>query len=235
METKLLPVYDLGYKKHARSYANRSRYLRNKKGVDEIARDFQHQLRIFEKNILNWFSQLTDSKAERILRYKTDPGVLKYQEIDFIAQDKTDNLTFCELKLKSHYKSSMNQKESGLYQLTTTTQVAKSQYNIRGSLAICIDMSFLYEGNTTDQDGNYILIEDLPQYFKADSEKVIWINIKDVLAVGLVEGWIVQEEVTELVEAYLLVKNPFLYLPDEIPIPTNNPFSTLRHKMSASN
>ncbi len=227
METQLVSVRDLGYMRHNRGYANRYRHARRNQRVDTLARDFQKHLRLVERELVGWFSRLTNAKSERILRYKSSQGILKYQEIDFIAESEL-GLKFCELKLKKKFSASLSDKESGLNQLRTTTKVASSKYNLNGSLAICIDMSFLYEGKSSECE-NFVLVEELGDYFKRNGgDELIWVNIKDILPIALMEGWLTQESVDELRDTYKTMNNPMSILPEANTIPLNTPFANLR-------
>ncbi|MDN3616766.1 hypothetical protein ACFFUS_10520 [Vibrio gallaecicus] len=196
METQLISVNDLGYMRHNRAYANRYRHTRRNQGVDTVAREFHKQLMLVERDITQWFTRLINSKNERILRYKSSNGMLKYQEIDFIAENEF-GLKFCELKLN-------------------------------GSLAICIDMTFLYTG-LESEGRNFTDVAVLSDYFQQKGENNhIWLDIKDVLSVALQEGWFTSERVEEIRELHEVMNNPMEMLPEVHEIPLNNPFAQLQ-------
>ncbi|MFH0287474.1 hypothetical protein ACGRSR_07435 [Vibrio owensii] len=227
METRLISVNDLGYMRHNRIHANRYRYARRDKAVDTVAREFHKQLMLVERDLTQWFSQLVSSKSERILRYKSSNGVLKYQEIDFIAENEF-GLKFCELKFKERFSEVLSERSSGIAQLKATTEAASSVYELNGSLAICIDMSFLYTGK--DSEGqNFTNVAELPDHFKREGEgEYIWLDIKDVLVVALREGWFTQERVEEIRELYEMMYNPMAMMPKVHQIPLNSPFAQLQ-------
>lgn len=141
METQLISVNDLGFMRHNRIHAKRYRSARRNQAVNTIAREFHRQLMLIERDITQWFGRLVNSKSERILRYKSFNGTLKYQEIDFIAENEF-GLKFCELKLKERFNEVLSERSSGIAQLNTTMKAASSVYQLNGSLAICIDMTF---------------------------------------------------------------------------------------------
>lgn len=227
METQLISVQDLGYMRHNRMHANRYRNARRTRSVDAVAREFQKLLMLVERDITEWFGRLANAKSERILRYKSKNGALKYQEIDFIAESEY-GLKFCELKLKETYKESLNNRSSGVAQLKTTTEAASSVYPLNGSLAICIDMTFLYTGEESKGQG-FAEIDNLPDYFQQKGEdEHIWLNVKDVLPVALREGWFTQNRIEEIREVYEMIHNPMSMLPEVQQIPLNNPFAQLQ-------
>ncbi|WP_261874638.1 hypothetical protein [Vibrio rarus] len=230
METKLLSVQDLGYKRHNRIHALRHRQIRGKSSYT-IAREFSQNLQLMEHDILKFFGLLTRSKKERILRYRATNGTIKYQEIDFIAE--SDNgLKFCELKLKSQFKQKMNNKESGRYQLHSTTQAAQPKYMINGALSICVDMEYLYEGTNSNQNTHYSSISELKDHLeKRNVEELIWLNIKDILDIGLSNGWLSKYRICELRESHQIMHNPMLDMPPAHIIPQNTPFALLRQNM----
>lgn len=227
METRLISVNDLGYMRHNRIHANRYRYARRDKAVDTVAREFHKQLMLVERDLTQWFSQLVNSKSERILRYKSSNGVLKYQEIDFIAENEF-GLKFCELKFKERFSEVLSERSSGIAQLKATTEAASSVYELNGSLAICIDMSFLYTGK--DSEGqNFTNVAALSECFKRKDEcEHIWLDIKDVLVVVLREGWCTHERIEEIRELYEMMNNPMSVMPETHEIPLNNPFAQLQ-------
>lgn len=227
METQLISVNDLGYMRHNRAYANRYRHSRRNQGVDTLARDFYKHLMLVERDITCWFSRLVNSKSERILRYKSSNGALKYQEIDFIAENEF-GLKFCELKLKERFSETLSERSSGIAQLKATTEAASSVYELNGSLAICIDMSFIYTGE--DRVGrNFTNVAELPDHFEREGEgEYIWLDIKDVLVVALREGWFTQERVEEIRELYEMMYNPMAMMPKVHQIPLNSPFAQLQ-------
>ncbi|MFS1460783.1 hypothetical protein BCU40_006075 [Vibrio lentus] len=227
METQLISVNDLGYMRHNRAYANRYRHTRRNQGVDTVAREFHKQLMLVERDITQWFARLINSKNERILRYKSSNGMLKYQEIDFIAENEF-GLKFCELKLKERFKESLSERSSGIAQLNTTMKVASSVYQLNGSLAICIDMTFLYTG-LESEGRNFTDVAVLPNYFQQKGENnYIWLDIKDVLSVALQEGLFTSERIEEIRELHEVMNNPLEMLPEVYEIPLNNPFSQLQ-------
>lgn len=234
METQLLSVQDLGYKRRNRHYANCYRSARRNHAIDTLARDFFRELVLLEHDITAWFSRLTQAKEERILRYRANNGILKYQEIDFIAESE-NGLKFCELKLKSVYKDEMSEKSCGIKQLKTTTRFADSRYCLNGSLAICVDMSSVYGAENDKVGKNYCSLIDLANEFVQHSEnKLIWLNFEDIAECALTEGWLTEERITDLEESYRVMKKPMEYIPEINTIPLNNPFSELRHQLLAS-
>lgn len=234
METQLIAVNDLGYMRHNRAHANRYRHSNRSKRIDSVAREFQKLLMLLERDVIAWFGRLTTSKSERVLRYKSEQGVLKYQEIDFIAESR-HGLKFCELKFKDKYSESLSQRASGLAQLATTTTVAKSSYELNGSLAICVDMTFLYKGEPSKGQG-FSSLHELPLHLESVStignsrEHVrghIWLDIKDILSVALSEGWMTVGRMNEFREVYETLNNPMARMPQPHQIPLNSPFSAL--------
>ncbi|MBE8127750.1 hypothetical protein [Photobacterium damselae] len=234
METQLLSVQYLGYKRHSRHYANYYRSSRRHYTVDTLARDFFRELVLLEHDITTWFSRLTQAKEERILRYRDKNGVLKYQEIDFISESE-NGLKFCELKLKSVYKDEMSEKSCGIKQLKTTIQVAVPRYHLNGSLAICVDMSSVYEIENDKLGKNYCSLKDLENEFEQNSgNKLIWLNFEDITECAFTEGWLTEERITDLQEAYRMMKNPMEYIPEINSIPLNKPFCDLKHQLLVS-
>lgn len=233
METQLISTQDLGYLRHNRAYANRHRNERRSHVVNPAAREFHKLLALLERDLIGWFGRLTNSKHERILRYKSSQGVFKYQEIDFIAEND-DGLKFCELKLKTAFKPNMTDKESGYAQLNTTMEVASTSYALNGSLAICVDMEFLYTGKSVEST-NYTSIEDLKVYLKASGKhELVWLDVQEILTLALSEGWFTYDRIDELREVYEMLNNPMSMLPESNVIPLNTPFAMLRTHVLAA-
>lgn len=227
METRLLLPNDPGYIRHCSIKANRRRHGQRTERIDTLAREQHKQLMMLEHVIIEWFSRLTPSKNERVLRYKSSNGVLKYREIDFIAESSA-GLKFCELKLKQKFKAVLSDKASGLAQLTVTTEAATPIYSLNGSLAINIDMTYLYTGESSLGTG-FTKVSELRKYFQSDSVgEHIWLDIEDIFPIALAEGWITQEMITDVREVYELIQNPMDVILGFGEIPVNNPFAMLR-------
>lgn len=227
METQLLLPNDLGYIRYCSIKANRRRQGQRTESIDTLAREQHKQLMTLERVIIEWFGRLTPSKNERILRYKSSNGVLKYQEIDFIAESSA-GLKFCELKLKQKFKTKLNDKSSGLAQLAVTTGVAEPIYPLHGSLAINIDMSYLYTGASSSGAG-FTKVSEFREHFKSDVVgEHIWLDIEEILPILLAEGWITSSQITDIREVYELMQNPMNITFGSEEIPLNNPFGMLR-------
>ena len=222
-DIKLIPVTSPAYIANNRFYGRQ--YRNNRKGIkkDTFSCSYNDHLRKWEVVMQRVFSLLTQQSDDRILRYCDERNIPRYKEIDFVSQLENGSRIFCELKLKAQFKDDLKDKSSGWTQLNKSLKIATHQYNNLSGLAICIDMSSVYQTEPASDYEVYGTIKTLKDALNIPSEKqTLWIDARVICAFAIEHNLLVASDIAEMKEAYNEFKNPLSVLPELSAMQNNN-------------
>ncbi len=188
-----------------------SNFYNKNKTKDPFEQDYNKALLKWESVALEILSGLCTVNTKRILKYSSKSSGTQYREIDLISQQDNFSLVFCELKLKSTFKEKQSNKRSGWHQLIKSIEIASTDYNVIGGVAINIDLSEIYGiKSQNNAPTSYSNIQEVSRLLKCPGEEkhVVWLDGNEFFNTAVQLGLLKSHDLEMMGQLYREYKNP---------------------------
>jgi len=249
---ELVEVDDRGYRAWARQNATVRRNLQSSATqtdpkLQSLDRDINNQHMLWEGALRKLLNLHFSEHTKRILKFRSQEGMISYREIDYIAE-MDNSLLFCEIKSKTIATGRKVEAsyKSGWKQVCTSHAIAKQKYSLLCPLLIIVDMSFVFgvEYSQYEKRPDYLSFsESIDQFkdlnvfasdnyfYKGDPISLFWLNSKDIFKIAKENNILTDSDVVrfrDLFNQRIVEQNrETLLFSSEEDIKINNPFSVL--------
>jgi len=202
---ELVEVDDLGYRAWARQKATVKKSLQSSATqtnpkLQSLNREINNQHMLWEGALRKLLNLHFSEHTKRILKFRSQQGMISYREIDYIAE-MDNSLLFCEIKSKTIAtgRNVAASYKSGWKQVRTSHAIAKQKYSLLRPLLIIVDMSFVFgvdyseEGKRPDylsfsefidQFENLNVFASDNYFYKGDPISLFWLNSKNIFEIA---------------------------------------------------
>jgi hypothetical protein len=122
---------------------------------------------------------------------------------------------------------------SGWEQLNKSILIASEKFNIVGGLSICVDMSYIYDLENSEEKPTYCIFRNIPNYFLSPSldENIMWLSSKEIAELAVEFNLSTNFQIDNMKNLFHRKNDPLSIVQNPLDITTSNkkPFNILKN------